>query len=144
MIQYSIDFRTEGRGTIDISSDIDQLVKKSGVDTGLCQLYIHPTSASLIITDNADRAVRKDLENYFSRLVVDGDPVYLHDAEGPDDMPAHIRSILTQTEISVPVSAGSLAMGTWQGIYLWEHRTSPHRRRLTVTLQGDSTQDNPD
>ena len=144
MIQYSIDFRTEGRGTIDISSDIDQLVKKSGVDTGLCHLYIHHTSASLIITENADSDVRKDLENYFSRLVVDGDPVYLHDAEGPDDMPAHIRSILTQTEISVPVSAGSLAMGTWQGIYLWEHRTSPHRRRLTVTLQGDNFQDGAD
>ncbi len=134
MKQYSIDIQTQGRGTIDISSHIDQLVKKSGINTGLCHLYIHHTSASLIITENADRDVRTDLENYFSRVVVDGDPAYLHDAEGPDDMSAHIRSILTQTEISVPVSAGNLAMGTWQGIYLWEHRTSPHRRRLTVTL----------
>lgn len=144
MKQYSINIQTQGRGTIAIGSNIDQLVQKSGIDTGLCHIFIHHTSASLILTENADSDVRRDLENYFSRIVEDGDPAYFHDQEGPDDMSAHIRSILTQTEISVPVSAGSLAMGAWQGIYLWEHRTSPHRRRLTVTLQGDNTRRNSD
>ena len=136
MKQYSINIQSQGRGTIAINSEIDQLIRKSGVDTGLCHIFIHHTSASLIITENADNDVRRDLENYFSKLVVDGDPAYFHDQEGPDDMSAHIRSILTQSEISIPISAGRLATGTWQGIYLWEHRTSPHRRRLTVTLHG--------
>ena len=136
MKQYSINIQSQGRGTIAINSEIDQLIRKSGVDTGLCHIFIHHTSASLIITENADSDVRRDLENYFSKLVVDGDPAYFHDQEGPDDMSAHIRSILTQSEISIPISAGRLATGTWQGIYLWEHRTSPHRRRLTVTLHG--------
>ena len=136
MKQYSINIQSQGRGTIAINSEIDQLIRKSGVDTGLCHIFIHHTSASLIITENADNDVRRDLENYFSKLVVDGDPAYFHDQEGPDDMSAHIRSILTQSEISIPISAGRLAMGTWQGIYLWEHRTSPHRRSLTVTLHG--------
>ena len=134
MKQYSIHIQSQGRGTIAINSEIEQLIRESGIDTGLCHIFIHHTSASLIITENADSDVRRDLENYFSKIVVDGDPAYFHDQEGPDDMSAHIRSILTQTEISIPISAGRLAMGTWQGIYLWEHRTSPHRRRLTVTL----------
>jgi secondary thiamine-phosphate synthase enzyme len=141
MKQYTLDIQTHGRSTINISAEIDRLVDQSGVSTGLCHLFIHHTSASLIITENADSNVRKDLETYISRLVQDGDPAYLHDTEGPDDMAAHIRSILTQSEISIPIGNGVLAMGTWQGIYLWEHRTSPHRRRLTVTLQGDSTGD---
>ena len=134
MEQHSIHIQSRERGTIAINSEIDQLIRKSGIDTGLCHIFIHHTSASLIITENADSDVRRDLENYFSKIVIDGDPAYFHDQEGPDDMSAHIRSILTQTEISIPISAGRLAMGTWQGIYLWEHRTSPHRRRLTVTL----------
>lgn len=136
MKQHTISIQSQGRGTITINSEIDQLIRKSGIDTGLCHIFIHHTSASLIITENADSDVRRDLENYFSKLVVDGDPAYFHDQEGPDDMSAHIRSILTQSEISIPISAGRLATGTWQGIYLWEHRTSPHRRRLTVTLHG--------
>ena len=136
MKQYSISIQSQGRGTIEISSEIDQIIRKSGIDTGLCHIFIHHTSASLIITENADSDVRRDLENYFSRIVVDGDPAYFHDQEGPDDMSAHIRSVLTQTETSIPISAGRLSTGTWQGIYLWEHRTSPHRRWLTVTLHG--------
>ena len=139
MKQYSLNIQTRGRSTTNINGEIDRLVDQSGVNAGLCHIFIHHTSASLIITENADSNVRKDLETYISRLVRDGDPAYLHDAEGPDDMAAHIRSILTQSEISIPVCDGVLAMGTWQGIYLWEHRTSPHRRHLTVTLQGDST-----
>jgi secondary thiamine-phosphate synthase enzyme len=134
MKQYSINIQSQGRGTIALNSEIDQLIRKSGIETGLCNIFIHHTSASLIITENADSDVRRDLENYFSKIVIDGDPAYFHDQEGPDDMSAHIRSILTQSEISIPISAGRLAMGTWQGIYLWEHRTSPHRRSLTVTL----------
>jgi len=139
MKQYSLNIQTRGRSITNIGGEIDRLVDQSGVNAGLCHIFIHHTSASLIITENADSNVRKDLETYISRLVQDGDPAYLHDAEGPDDMAAHIRSILTQSEISIPVCDGVLAMGTWQGIYLWEHRTSPHRRHLTVTLQGDST-----
>jgi secondary thiamine-phosphate synthase enzyme len=139
MKQYSLNIQTQGRATINISREIEQLIDQSGINTGLCHIFIQHTSASLIITENADSNVRKDLENYISRLVLDGDPAYLHDQEGPDDMSAHIRSILTQSEISIPICEGSLAMGTWQGIYLWEHRTSPHRRHLTVTLHGDNT-----
>lgn len=137
--QYPISIKTPGRAAINITAEIEQIVSKSGINTGLCHIFIQHTSSSLIITENADSNVRKDLENYISRLVQDGDPAYLHDAEGPDDMSAHIRSILTQSEISMPICAGRLATGTWQGIYLWEHRTSPHRRNLMVTLHGDNT-----
>jgi len=136
MKQYSLHIQSTGRGTIAISPEVESFVHQSGIQTGLCHIFTHHTSASLIITENADSDVRRDLENYFSKIVVDGDPAYFHDQEGADDMSAHIRSILTQTEISIPVSDGRLAMGTWQGIYLWEHRTSPHRRSLTITLQG--------
>ena len=122
-----------------ITPEIEEVLEMSGINTGLCHLFIQHTSASLIITENADSDVRRDLENYISRLVRDGDPAYLHDAEGPDDMSAHIRSILTQTDICIPIRAGKLAIGIWQGIYLWEHRTSPHRRNLTITLHGDNT-----
>jgi len=139
MKQYSLNIQTQGRATINISREIEQLIDQSGINTGLCHIFIQHTSASLIITENADSNVRRDLENFISRLVPDGDPAYLHDQEGPDDMSAHIRSTLTQSEVSIPISDGNLAMGTWQGIYLWEHRTSPHRRHLTVTLQSDNT-----
>ena len=138
MKQFSLKIQTQGRATINISTQIEELVRQSNIITGLCHVFIQHTSASLIITENADSNVRRDLENFISRLVQDGDPAYLHDQEGPDDMSAHIRSILTQSEISIPISAGRLATGTWQGIYLWEHRTSPHRRSLTVTLHGDN------
>ena len=139
MKQFSLKIQTQGRATINISTQIEELVRQSNIITGLCHVFIQHTSASLIITENADSNVRRDLENFISRLVQDGDPAYLHDQEGPDDMSAHIRSILTQSEISIPISAGRLATGSWQGIYLWEHRTSPHRRSLTVTLHGDNT-----
>jgi secondary thiamine-phosphate synthase enzyme len=99
-------------------------------------VFLHHTSASLIITENADSNVRRDLENYISRLVVDGDPACLHDQEGPDDMAAHIRSVLTQSEITIPVRSGRLALGTWQGLFLWEHRYQGYRRNITVTLTG--------
>jgi secondary thiamine-phosphate synthase enzyme len=138
MKRHSLNIQTQGRATINLSREIEQLVEQSGIETGLCHIFIAHTSASLIITENADSNVHRDLENFISRLVLDGDPSYLHDQEGPDDMSAHIRSILTQSEISIPISKGRLATGTWQGIYLWEHRTSPHRRTVIVTLLGDN------
>ena len=135
--QQTITLRTDGRATIDITAEVASAVLASGIDRGLCHLFVHHTSASLIITENADRDVRRDLEHYLARLVRDGDPAYLHDTEGPDDMAAHIRSVLTQTEITLPIQSGRLALGTWQGLFLWEHRTQAHSRRITLTLQGE-------
>jgi secondary thiamine-phosphate synthase enzyme len=134
--QQTITLQTEGRGTIDITGKIEQLLQASNIEQGLCHVFVHHTSASLIITENADSNVRRDLENYIARLVLDGDPAYLHDQEGPDDMAAHIRSVLTQSEITIPLRAGRLALGTWQGLFLWEHRYHGHRRKITVTLTG--------
>lgn len=134
--QQTITLQTSGRATIEITREIESIVRDSNIDSGLCHLFIHHTSASLIITENADHDVRRDLENYIAGIVRDGDPAYLHDQEGPDDMAAHIRSVLTQTEITIPVQSGRLALGTWQGLFLWEHRFQAHRRSITVTLNG--------
>jgi secondary thiamine-phosphate synthase enzyme len=136
MEQQTISIQTEGRATINISGEVEQVVRASAIEQGLCHVFVHHTSASLIVTENADADVRRDLESYISRLVLDGDPAYRHDQEGPDDMAAHIRSVLTQTEITIPVRAGRLALGTWQGLFLWEHRYSAHRRNVTITLSG--------
>lgn len=136
MQQQTISIQTHGRATLDITGEVERILRSTDIDQGLCHLFIHHTSASLIITENADSAVRRDLENYIAKLVVDGDPAYLHDQEGPDDMAAHIRSVLTQSEITIPIRAGRLALGTWQGLYLWEHRYRAHRRNITVTLTG--------
>ena len=130
----SIEVRTPGRCFLDISDRLQAVVASSGVGDGLCHVFIRHTSASLLITENADPDVRTDLENFICRLVPDGAPAYIHSMEGPDDMPAHIRSVLTATELSVPVRAGRLALGTWQGVYLWEHRSRPHHRCIDVTI----------
>lgn len=127
---------TTGRGTYDITDEVQGIVAASGIRDGLCTLFVHHTSASLIVCENADPGVRRDLERFFGRLVPDGDPLFEHDMEGPDDMPAHVRSILTQTSLSLPVAGGRCDLGTWQGVYLWEHRTAPHRRRITVSVLG--------
>jgi secondary thiamine-phosphate synthase enzyme len=111
-------------------------VQSSTVSAGLCHVFIHHTSASLIIQENADPDVQLDLEAFFSRLVHDADPIYRHTDEGPDDMSAHIRSVLTATSLTIPVAGGRLSLGTWQGLYLWEHRTHPHKRSLTITVIG--------
>ena len=140
MHQATLRLDTSGRSTCEITQQVQQVVTDAGIRQGLCHVFIHHTSASLIITENADADVRRDLENYISQLVRDGDPAYLHDQEGADDMAAHIRSVLTQTEVTIPVEHGRLALGTWQGLYLWEHRYQPHHRRLTVTLHGIDTQ----
>jgi secondary thiamine-phosphate synthase enzyme len=128
---------TKTRGTYDLTRRVSDEVHTSGVREGLATVFIHHTSASLIICENADPTVRSDLEAFVARLVHDGDPMFEHDDEGPDDMPAHVRTVLTQTSIGIPIERGALALGTWQGLYLWEHRTAPHRRRITVTILGE-------
>ena len=132
----TLSFGTKERGTTEITRQIQKVVEDSGVGKGLCTVFVHHTSASLIVCENAEEEVRRDLERFFARLVPDGHPEFRHDDEGPDDMPAHVRSILTQTSISIPVAGGRCDLGTWQGVYLWEHRTRPHRRRVTVTVIG--------
>jgi secondary thiamine-phosphate synthase enzyme len=130
----TLEITTPGRGFHEISPDLRQAVAQSGVATGLCHVFLRHTSASLLITENADPDVRRDLEEFVGRLVPDGDPAFAHTMEGPDDMPAHIRSVLTASELTLPVREGRLALGTWQGVYLWEHRFRAHRRRLDVTV----------
>jgi len=127
---------TRSRGFTDITGEVQRAVTESGARQGLCTVFLHHTSASLLLCENADPDVRRDLESFFSRLVKDGDPLFVHDAEGPDDMPAHVRTVLTQNSLSIPVKDGAADLGTWQGIYVWEHRTSPHRRRVTVSVVG--------
>jgi secondary thiamine-phosphate synthase enzyme len=125
---------TGGRGTYEITDAVSDAVREAGADDGLCTVFIHHTSASLIVCENADPSVRRDLDAFFERLVPDGDPLFTHTAEGDDDMPAHVRSVLTQTSIGLPVTRGRLDLGTWQGLYVWEHRRGAHRRRVTVTV----------
>ena len=134
--QENLQISTRGRGTYEITAEVEQIIRKSGIKTGICQVFTHHTSASLILCENADPSVRSDLETFMHRLVPDGDPMFDHIQEGPDDMSAHIRSILTKMDLSLPITHGRLGLGTWQGIYLYEHRTQPHRRQVTVTIVG--------
>ena len=134
--QTILEFSTSGRGTRDITRDVAAVVAASGLQCGLAHVFVQHTSCSLLLTENADGDVRRDLETIVSRLAPDGDPAYRHDAEGPDDMSAHGRSMLTDTALTIPVGGGRMLLGTWQGIYLWEHRTAPHRRRVVVTVLG--------
>ena len=127
---------TKGRGTYEITDQVARSVRDAGVGRGLCTVFVHHTSASLILCENADPTVRGDLERYFARLAPDGDPAFRHTAEGPDDMAAHVRSILTASSISIPVADSEVDLGTWQGVFLWEHRTDPHRRKITVSVVG--------
>lgn len=135
--QESFTVQTKGRGTYETTDAVQQIVGAAGIDVGLCHVFVHHTSASLMLCENADPTVRRDLESFMAKVAPDGDPMYRHTLEGPDDMPAHIRTVLTQTGLAIPVSNGRCVLGTWQGIYLWEHRTAGHRRKLTVTVQGD-------
>ena len=128
---------TRGRGFYEITREVDGLVSTSGFQTGLATLHVRHTSASLLIQENADPTVRTDLESIFSRLAPDGDPVYEHNYEGDDDMSAHIRTALTSVNLSIPISGGSLVLGTWQGVYLWEHRAHPHTRHIHVHITGE-------
>lgn len=133
----SLTIETRGRGTMEITRLIQEAVARSRVARGLCNVFLLHTSASLIVCENADPTVRRDLETFAARLVPDGDPAFVHDLEGPDDMPAHIRTILTQTSLCLPVEDGRCELGTWQGVFLWEHRSDPHRRRLSITVLGE-------
>jgi secondary thiamine-phosphate synthase enzyme len=134
--QAEIEVETRGRGTYEITERVAEAVRASRVAAGLCHVFTSHTSASLTICENADPDVRRDLETFMADLAPDGDARFVHTAEGPDDMPAHLRSVLTQTDLTIPVRGGRLALGTWQGVYLWEHRLSAHRRRVLVTVQG--------
>lgn len=134
MIQNTLKVNTSERGIYDIGNHVKSLIKESGIKEGICNLFIQHTSASLILCENADPAVKKDLETFMATVVPDGDPMFTHVAEGPDDMPAHVRSILTQSDLNVPITDGLLALGTWQGIFLWEHRHAPQQRRIIVTI----------
>ena len=136
MYQAEIEVETRGRATYEITARVADAVRAARVATGLCHVFVAHTSASLMICENADPDVRRDLETFMADLAPDGDPRFVHTAEGPDDMPAHLRSVLTQTELTIPIRAGRLALGTWQGVYLWEHRLSAHRRRVLITVQG--------
>ena len=134
VFQKTLEFRTRGRGTTDIVAEIQQVVTESGIQQGLCNVFLQHTSASLILCENADPDVRRDLETLLSRLAPDGDPAYVHDTEGPDDMAAHARALLTSNSVTIPVSEGKLMFGTWQGIYLYEHRHAGHARSVVVTV----------
>ncbi len=136
--QQSFEVRTPGRGTIDIVPGVARIVAASGIRTGTCTVFVQHTSCSLVITENADPDVHRDLETLLARTAPDGDRAWRHDAEGPDDMAAHARSVLTATSHVIPVGDGALLLGTWQGLYLWEHRTAPHARRVVVTVMGDA------
>jgi secondary thiamine-phosphate synthase enzyme len=135
-VQTTLNYRTGGRGTTDITRDVARVVLEAGIAAGVCNVFLQHTSASLVLCENAAPAVRRDLESLLSRLAPDGDPGYTHDDEGPDDMAAHARTVLTTSSLQIPVAATRLALGTWQGIYLWEHRRAPHERRVVVTVLG--------
>ena len=135
--QGTLGFDTEGQGLTEITGDIARWVAEQGMDTGLLSVYCRHTSASLVIQENADPDVIRDLEAFFKRLVAEDPKLYRHTAEGADDMPAHIRSALTQTTLTIPVAGGRMTLGTWQGIYLFEHRRRPHKRELVVHLMGE-------
>jgi secondary thiamine-phosphate synthase enzyme len=132
-----ISVSTKGRGFYEITREVSALVSKVGLKKGLATVHLQHTSASLLIQENADPEVRRDFERFFKRLVPDGDAIFEHTAEGEDDMPAHVRTALTAVNLSIPIIGGELALGTWQGIYLWEHRKHPHTRRIAVHLLGE-------
>ncbi|WP_456380094.1 secondary thiamine-phosphate synthase enzyme YjbQ [Thiolapillus sp.] len=132
--QKELSLHTSGRGTYNISHEVEAIVGSSGIVTGLCHVFVQHTSASLILCENADPDVRGDLERFLVNLVPDGSPLFRHVDEGSDDMPAHIRSILTNMDLTLPVVRGQLGLGIWQGIYLYEHRSNAHQRRVIVTI----------
>ncbi|MFO7763164.1 MAG: secondary thiamine-phosphate synthase enzyme YjbQ [Wenzhouxiangellaceae bacterium] len=134
MHRESLQIETGGRGFHEITGRTGEIVARSGIRDGMCNAFIRHTSASLVITENADPDVLRDLETVVSGLAPDGDRRYVHTAEGPDDMSAHLRSVLTQTSIIIPIADGALALGTWQGLFLWEHRTAPHTRKVVVSV----------
>jgi len=136
-VQHEFVIRTRGRGLLEFTNELEHWIAQTGFQTGLVTLHLQHTSASLLIQENADPDVRRDLDAFFARLVPDGDRLYIHTAEGEDDMPAHVRAAITPVNLSIPLTARRLALGTWQGIYLWEHRTHPHTRRVAAHFVGE-------
>ena len=134
---HQLSVSSRGRGLYEFTHEVRLWVRSTGIQTGLLTLFIQHTSASLLIQENADLAVQADLERFFARLVADGDPIFQHRQEGKDDMPAHVRTALTQIHLAVPVAAGVPALGTWQGIFLYEHRYDPQQRRVLLHLMGE-------
>ncbi|MEF8725046.1 YjbQ family protein [Candidatus Accumulibacter phosphatis] len=134
--QQSFDVHSRGRGSIEITAEVARIVRAAGMPIGLANIFVQHTSCSVVLTENADPSVRRDLETLAARWAPDGDAAYHHDSEGDDDMAAHGRNILAGSSVSVPVGSGTMLLGTWQGIYLWEHRTLAHRRRVVVTVVG--------
>jgi secondary thiamine-phosphate synthase enzyme len=134
---HELTIATRGRGLYEFTTEVEAWISRSGFKSGLLTLHLRHTSASLLIQENADPDVRADLDRFFARLVPDGDPLFEHTCEGADDMPAHVRAALTTVNLSIPLQGGRLALGTWQGIYLWEHRRAPHSRRITAHLLGE-------
>ena len=135
--QHELSIATRGRGLYDFTRAVEAWISKNGLRDGLATLYVRHTSASLLVQENADPDVRADLERFFKRLVPDGDPLFAHTCEGDDDMPAHVRTALTAVNLSIPVNGGGLALGTWQEIYLWEHRRASHSRRVALHFIGE-------
>lgn len=136
MFQKEFFTETHGRGIYEITHQVVEITKEAQIEIGLCHIFLCHTSASLILCENADPAVQTDLETFIASLVLDGDPEYRHTSEGSDDMAAHIRTVLTHSDLTIPLQKGQLLLGTWQGIYLWEHRKQPHRRRTIITIRG--------
>ncbi len=132
----ALSIKVPGKGLHEITGEVHAVISSSGMREGLCTLFLQHTSASLVIQENADPAARRDLERWLNRLVPEGDPLYTHTEEGPDDMPAHIKAALTATSLSIPLLDGALGLGRWQGIYLWEHRRFPSHRHLLIHLSG--------
>lgn len=137
MHQQRLSVSTRGRSLYDVTAQVQRVVDEAGVRCGLCNVFVQHTSASLVIQENADPSVRRDLERWIARICPEDESAYEHDAEGIDDMPSHLRSAITRTSEVIPISGGRLALGTWQGIYLWEHRRTPHTRHVFVHVQGE-------
>ena len=135
--QHELTVPTRGRGFYEITDEVENWLSRQSFQTGLITLHLRHTSASLLIQENADPDVRRDFESFFARLVPDGDSIFIHTDEGDDDMPAHIRTALTAVNLSIPIARGRMALGTWQGIYLWEHRKSPHSRSILLHVLGE-------
>jgi secondary thiamine-phosphate synthase enzyme len=137
VFQSTVSIQTRGKGTLEISELLQSKIQASGYQSGIASIFCHHTSCSLVLMENADPSARRDLEDYFERLVPENDPHFIHTSEGPDDMPSHIKMALTRSSENIPFSNGRSHLGTWQGLFLWEHRNAPHNRRLTVTLIGE-------
>ena len=137
VFQKTLTFRTIGKGTVEITGEVQEVLRSSGLQFGTASVFVQHTSCSLVIMENADPSARRDLEVFMDDLVPDNYPKFIHTHEGPDDMPSHIKMALTRTTEVIPFSNGKLALGTWQGIFLWEHRIQPHNRRIVLSMQGD-------